>query len=164
MTLDIQDKVMPQYTGFWIRFIAFVIDSIAVTILIAPIVIYLVGETRIEDYNLEDPSELTELLSRLSIQLSIETIIFGIIFILFWIFKSATPGKMLMRCSIVDAKSFGKASTSQNIIRYLGYFISMIPLFLGFIWIGFDARKQGWHDKMAGTVVIMGRPQDDESR
>jgi uncharacterized RDD family membrane protein YckC len=30
----------------------------------------------------------------------------------------------------------------------------MIPLFLGFIWVAFDARKQGWHDKLAGTLVI----------
>ncbi len=38
--------------------------------------------------------------------------------------------------------------------RYLGYFASTIPLCLGFLWIAFDKRKQGWHDKLAGTVVI----------
>ena len=64
-----------------------------------------------------------------------------------------------MRCSIVDAVSLGKASISQNIIRYLGYFVSMFSLFTGFFWIAFDRRKQGWHDKIAGTVVIMGRPK-----
>ena len=163
MTLDSQDNQTHQYAGFWIRFIAFVIDSIAATILIAPVIYFPVGEIKIEDYNLQDPAQLTELLNRLSIQLSIETVIFGIIFILFWTFKSATPGKLLMRCSIVDAKSFGKASNTQNIIRYLGYFVSMFPAFLGFIWIAFDTRKQGWHDKMAGTVVIMGRPKDEAS-
>jgi len=40
------------------------------------------------------------------------------------------------------------------LLRYLGYYLSMLPLFLGFIWVGIDRRKQGFHDKIAGTVVI----------
>jgi len=55
---------------------------------------------------------------------------------------------------IVDASSGGKPTTAQWIIRYVGYYISMIPLFLGFAWVAFDARKQGWHDKLAGTLVV----------
>jgi uncharacterized RDD family membrane protein YckC len=42
----------------------------------------------------------------------------------------------------------------RAIARYAGYLVSIIPLFLGFIWIAFDARKQGWHDKIADTVVV----------
>ena len=38
--------------------------------------------------------------------------------------------------------------------RYLAYFVSTIPLALGLIWVAFDKRKQEWHDKLAGTVVI----------
>lgn len=38
--------------------------------------------------------------------------------------------------------------------RYLGYFVSMLFLGLGCIWVAFDSRKQGWHDKLAGTVVV----------
>jgi len=38
--------------------------------------------------------------------------------------------------------------------RYFAYFISTIPLCLGFLWITFDRKKQGWHDKLAGTVVV----------
>ncbi len=48
----------------------------------------------------------------------------------------------------------GKSSTAQFIIRYLGYYVSIIPLFLGIIWVGIDKRKQGFHDKLAGTVVL----------
>jgi len=36
------------------------------------------------------------------------------------------------------------------------YLISKLALYLGFIWIAFDRRKQGWHDKIAGTVVVRG--------
>jgi uncharacterized RDD family membrane protein YckC len=61
---------------------------------------------------------------------------------------------MAVGAIIVDARTGGKPSTRQFIIRYLGYYVSMIPLMLGILWVGFDARKQGWHDKMAGTVVV----------
>ena len=42
-------------------------------------------------------------------------------------------------------------------IRYLGYYVSAIPFGLGLLWVAFDPRKQGWHDKMAGTVVVRRR-------
>ena len=74
--------------------------------------------------------------------------------ILFWVARSATPGKMLIRARIVDAATGGKPSIGQLIGRYLGYYVSMLPMFLGFVWIAFDQRKQGWHDKLARTVVV----------
>ena len=61
---------------------------------------------------------------------------------------------MAIPAKIVDGQTGGKASTSQLVGRYFGYFISGIPLGLGIIWIAFDRRKQGWHDKLAGTVVV----------
>jgi uncharacterized RDD family membrane protein YckC len=39
-------------------------------------------------------------------------------------------------------------------LRWVGYIISAAGICLGFIWIIFDRKKQGWHDKIAGTVVI----------
>jgi uncharacterized RDD family membrane protein YckC len=42
----------------------------------------------------------------------------------------------------------------RGILRYLGYSLSAISLFLGFFWILIDDRRQGWHDKIAGTLVI----------
>jgi uncharacterized RDD family membrane protein YckC len=38
--------------------------------------------------------------------------------------------------------------------RFFAYFVSIFPACLGFLWIAFDRRKQGWHDKIAGTVVV----------
>lgn len=76
--------------------------------------------------------------------------------ITFWIYKSATPGKMVLGLKIVDADTGGPCSTGQLIGRYLGYYVSLLVFFLGFIWVAFDKRKQGWHDKLAGTLVIRG--------
>ena len=51
------------------------------------------------------------------------------------------------------AATGGPLSVGQSIGRYFGYYVSTIPLLLGLIWVAFDSRKQGWHDKLAGTVV-----------
>lgn len=152
------------YVGFWVRMLAFLIDNVAVFFLIIPVIRYSISDTNInlQAYDLQDVQQLIELLNRLLIQFSVDAVVLGAIFILFWIVKSATPGKMVLGCSIVDARTLGKASNSQNVIRYIGYYISLIPLGLGFIWIGFDPRKQGWHDKLANTVVIKGPPHVDK--
>ncbi|PIP08224.1 MAG: hypothetical protein COX51_04865, partial [Syntrophobacteraceae bacterium CG23_combo_of_CG06-09_8_20_14_all_50_8] len=47
-------------------------------------------------------------------------------------------------------------------LRWIGYFISALPLYIGFLWVAFDGKKQGWHDKLAGTVVIL--VNNDEHR
>ncbi|MEK7402143.1 MAG: RDD family protein, partial [Gemmatimonadota bacterium] len=74
--------------------------------------------------------------------------------IAFWVYRSATPGKMATRTRLVDATTGGTPSTKQCVVRYLGYFVSIAGFFAGFLWIAFDRRKQGWHDKLAGTVVV----------
>ena len=150
-----QDNV--HYLGFNKRFIAFLLDSIAASILMAPFVSYLTGDVVLLNKNFSNQSQLFELLGSMTAKLSIDLVFMGSIFILFWIYKNSTPGKMLFKSIIVDANTLSAPSTTQNIIRYLGYFISFLPLGLGFLWIAFDKRKQSWHDKLAGTVVIIGK-------
>ena len=72
----------------------------------------------------------------------------------FWRRYGATPGKMAVGARIVDARTGAAPSTGRLVARYAGYLVSMLPLFLGFAWIAIDRRKQGWHDKIAGTVVV----------
>jgi uncharacterized RDD family membrane protein YckC len=69
---------------------------------------------------------------------------------------------MVFKVKVVDAKSGGPLTLGQSLIRYLGYYVSTIPLGLGLIWVGIDAKKQGWHDKMAGTVVIRAKQPGPE--
>jgi uncharacterized RDD family membrane protein YckC len=72
----------------------------------------------------------------------------------FWLRFMGTPGKMALKLRVVDAHTGNKLSLGQAIGRYFAYIVSIVPFGLGFIWIGIDSRKQGWHDKLAGTVVI----------
>jgi len=78
----------------------------------------------------------------------------AVLVIAFWLYKLATPGKMAIGATIVDARTGRRPSAGQLVIRYFGYIVSTLPLGLGLIWVAFDSRKQGWHDKLAGTVVV----------
>lgn len=78
---------------------------------------------------------------------------------LFWHLYQATPGKLLLGCRIVDARSGGHPQAWQILVRLLGYALSAAPAGLGFFWMIWDRRRQGWHDKLARTLVVV----DDES-
>jgi uncharacterized RDD family membrane protein YckC len=81
--------------------------------------------------------------------------------IVYWFYRQATPGKMAISARIVDAKTGEKPSLQQYIIRYVGYVVAFLPLGLGIFWVAWDKKKQGWHDKLAGTVVIS--PKDSST-
>jgi uncharacterized RDD family membrane protein YckC len=72
----------------------------------------------------------------------------------FWRYCGATPGKIAVGVKIVDAATGGPPTLGRLVLRFLAYFVSAFPLYLGFLWVAFDRRKQGWHDKIARTVVI----------
>lgn len=133
-----------EYVGFWLRFVAVIIDSVLVTIVLYPILALFFG-WRLEYEGLGVGSTLLSYLLPAAVV------------VLFWIYKSATPGKMIIGAKIVDAKTGGKPSTGQLIGRYLGYYLSSLIFCLGFMWAGWDPRKQGWHDKLAGTLVVKDR-------
>lgn len=139
-----------EYAGFWIRVMAALIDSVIVMIITLPITTAIYGEVPKDGYTyLQGGWDLV-----------INYLFPAVAVIVFWIYKSATPGKLFNKLTIVDAKTGGKPSISQFIVRYLGYFVSIIPLCAGLIWVAFDERKQGWHDKMAGTLVIKNKAVD----
>lgn len=133
-----------EYAGFWVRVGATLIDTILMMIIVFPILTLIYGK----EYWISDSFFFGFW------DLMFNYILPAIAVIIFWIYKSATPGKMAMRLKIVDAGTGKAVSAGRLIGRYLGYYVSTIPLLLGLIWVGIDKRKQGWHDKLAGTVVV----------
>jgi uncharacterized RDD family membrane protein YckC len=97
----------------------------------------------------------TGIAERFLISTMVQAIIISALTAWFWLKWSATPGKMLLKIKIVDAKTDGQISPRQVVIRLLGYVVSTLPLMLGFFWAWFNRRRQSWHDQMAGTVVII---------
>jgi uncharacterized RDD family membrane protein YckC len=149
----------PLVVGFWTRFTAFVIDSLFASILLYPLSWIFTSPAMSASFDPTDAEQVSRLMGDMLTHLSIQTVILGIVFIALWMHWGSSPGKMLLKCHIVDAKTGGPASTRQLVIRYIGYYISLVPLGLGFFWIGLDARKQGWHDKLAGTLVVKMAPR-----
>jgi uncharacterized RDD family membrane protein YckC len=136
-----------EYVGFWARVGAAMIDTVLVAVICLPLLTLIYGEQYwTSNALLQGPADFL-----------INWVLPAVAIVLFWIYRQATPGKMAIKARIVDARTGAKPKTSQLVVRYLGYYVSTIPLGLGLIWVAFDPRKQGWHDKIAGTVVVRPR-------
>jgi uncharacterized RDD family membrane protein YckC len=135
-----------EYVGFWARTGAAVIDSILVMVVTVPLLIAIYGWSYFD-------MDQTGFIAGTS-DFLISWILPAVAVILFWLAKQATPGKIAISARIVDAALGNPMSTGQSIGRYLGYFVALLPLGVGIFWVAFDKRKQGWHDKLAGTVVV----------
>jgi uncharacterized RDD family membrane protein YckC len=78
----------------------------------------------------------------------------ALVVLLFWVERQGTPGKLVLGLRIVDAATGGAPSLGRLTVRYVGYLVSALPFGLGYLWAIWDKRNQGWHDKMAGTLVV----------
>jgi len=78
----------------------------------------------------------------------------AVVTIVFWRVRQATPGKLATRLCVVDSESGDTLSIGKCVVRYLGYTLSALPLGLGYLWVIWDPRRQAWHDKLAGSVVV----------
>lgn len=142
----------PVYVGFVMRCVASLIDSALVVAIIVPL-----GWSQFE--SAFHPGRPMSIHGDGLLGFLVNWVLLPAAIVLFWRFRGGTPGKMAIGAEIVDAASFGPPSNVQLVVRYLGYFVSTLAFGLGFLWIAWDARKQGWHDKLARTVVIRRRPR-----
>lgn len=149
---DVASLVTVQYAGFWRRAGAFFIDgfifSALLGLLFAPF----------------ESSEPLEAGQFSTVQI-LQTLLSLVATVFLWVKFLGTPGKLLLECQVVDADSLEPMSVKQAVIRYLAYIVSILPLGLGFFWVARDQRKQGFHDKIANTVVLYkaGIEAEDES-
>jgi len=152
-----------KFAGFWRRFVAYMIDgfilSIVLTILgVIAIVAYVTGAMSGNGGSLIARMTNPEQLSILTLWIWAFSMILNILYFTYFYGTSGrSPGKILMGLQVVttDGKplTFGIA-----FLRSVGYLVSSFVFCLGFIWIGIDKKKQGWHDKIARTVVIIRQP------
>lgn len=138
------DERSIEYVGFWVRVGAAVIDSILVLAIIMPVLTAIYGGHYWS----------SDVLIAGFWDFMLNFILPAVAIIIFWTYRCATPGKMVFKAVIVDEKTGNKPTLRQWIVRYLGYYVSILGLGLGVLWVAWDQKKQGWHDKMAGTVVI----------
>lgn len=133
-----------RYAGFWIRVLAFFIDAIVIGLIVSALT---VGRAGIVTWD-----HWVELATWHSF---VDTVVSFVYFTVLWstITGGQTLGMRLLNLRVVGADgrpiSYGTA-----VVRWIGMLISAAVVLLGFIWVAVDSRKQGWHDKIAGTFVI----------
>lgn len=133
-----------NYGGFWIRVVAYIIDVILIDI----VAFILDAIFKV------NPTDTRASASSVS---GLVSLLVGILYFAgLWTYWGATLGQRVLRLRVVDANTMQPIGLGKAILRYFGLIISFLVCFIGVIWVAFDARKQGWMDKIAGTVVIQG--------
>jgi serine/threonine protein kinase/uncharacterized RDD family membrane protein YckC len=135
---DVSSGQTIEVIGFGRRLLAFIIDMIVLQI--SAVILSNLGESVLDRFTLSSFACL-------------EILLYLVYFVGFWTIAGRTPGKMVLGIKVVGLDgspvSFGTA-----ILRYIGYVFGFALLWLGFFWVAFDGRRQGWHDKLAGTYVV----------
>lgn len=162
-----------EYAGFWIRAGAYVIDALPFLVIAVFVTFSVMGELMelIRDVPLP-PSGASPnspeyqawelaLTQRVNVAMGGFYPLAGLFqlasiayFVGFWTWRGQTPGMMLFGLRVAREIDGARPGLARSVLRYVGYVLSWIALFIGFIWVAFDSRKQGWHDKIAGTVVV----------
>lgn len=141
-----------QPAGFVTRLVAFLIDQVIIGILLSffsAIVGVLFQSFRLGQ--LLGTGDLT--LQLALIPLGAASLILGLFYYVgFWLLAGQTPGKAFLGLVVIRADGRPLRPWAA-IVRWLGYWLSGI-LFLGYLWVLVDNRRQAWHDKLAGTLVV----------
>ena len=147
MTIEPEAAFTAKPAGFWIRVAASIIDTIVITVITLPILFAIYGSDYLASQELvKGPAHF------------LISYVFPVAAtIALWVLVGGTPGKLVCGLRVVDLKTGDRLALWQAIVRYLGYFVSIIPLMLGFLWVAWDARKQGFHDKLARSLVVYKR-------
>lgn len=143
------------YGGFWIRLVAYIIDGVIVSIptfVIAFILGIVIGLSSAASGN--QPSTAATNAAGTVGELIGVAISIGY-FVYFWGVGS-TLGMRLFKLRVADANTGQPIGFGRAGLRYVGLIVSTLVCYIGLIWAAFDSRKQGWHDKIATTVVLQG--------
>lgn len=153
-----------KYGGFWRRLFAFMLDNVIIYLL--AMTVFLIGMFALgASSGLQGMrpggGHMMAAILRIAILFNILYLFMCLVYFTYFIgICGRTPGKMVFGLKVIrvtgDPLTLGTA-----FLRWIGYFLSSLPFNLGFIWIAFDAKKQGFHDKIAGTVVILEENRED---
>ncbi len=152
-----------HYAGFVTRSIAFIIDLILVVVtqvtfmLMVKLVLDFFGldglAQAIFEPNAAANTPLQIGLFRWVLAVIGSSMLFNVYVVTFWLLTDRTIGQAALGLRVV--RSNGQPlKLGSAIRRVIGYYLSFFALFIGFLWILLDDRRQGWHDKLADTIVI----------
>ncbi|MFA5629518.1 MAG: RDD family protein [Dehalococcoidales bacterium] len=156
--------IILKFAGFWRRFAAAVIDfAVIATVISVFMPLQHLGYVRVWDPDIFSGIPHWLMFPQLILYNVLLIVIIIGYFVICWVWRGQTLGKVVMNIKVITPDG-SNVTFPIAFLRYLGYIVSAVPLFLGFIWIAFDKQKQGFHDKIAGTfVVIVPQPKIKEA-
>ncbi len=132
-----------EYAGFWIRLGAGVIDVIIIALFLFALYRLVLEFTTLTTF---------WILSYFATS-CVAWFIIIVYFTGFWAWRGQTPGKMIMGIKIIRTDS-SPLTLTYALLRFTGYILCIFTIGIGFVWVGFDKKKQGLHDKIADTYVV----------
>jgi uncharacterized RDD family membrane protein YckC len=138
------------FGGFGERLIAYILDIVIVTAVIVAVVILgglVTAVGAVGNYGLLAGGGILFII----VAAFVVSIAY---FPYFWAKGGQTPGMRPFGLRVVRDRDGGPISGGSAILRLIGYWVSGTVFYLGYIWIFIDKRKRGWHDLIAGTVVV----------
>ena len=141
-----------EYAGFWIRVGASLIDLVLMSMITLPLTLMIYGSDAV--WNSE-----AMILGPADFLINYSLPFFATV--IFWMYKSATPGKMVLHLKVLDEETGNKLTIGQSIGRYFAYIPATLIFMIGIFWVAWDKKKQGWHDKLAKTVVVKSKKQTE---
>lgn len=158
----IETKKNVKYAGFWIRFVAYVLDylilSVATSVLILPALAifgFSMAMPFMNGHNDED------ILYALPALFSFIAYCYFMALITYWLYfaffnsskMQATPGKMAVGIKVTDY-NYKRLTFARATGRYFSKIVSGFTMFIGYIIAGFTDKKQALHDFIASTYVV----------
>jgi uncharacterized RDD family membrane protein YckC len=137
-----------EYAGFWPRLGAFLIDALLLSMILRILFPFQGFYSNL--WHFEPAWYLVPLMAISNVVSTVSTVAYSVAF---WTWRGQTPGKIAMNIKILRADGTN-INFGYSLLRYLGYIVCGLMLGAGFLWIAFDSRKQGIHDKIADTVVV----------
>ena len=141
-----------RYAGFWIRLAAYILDTILANILLL-VPLTIIGVVIVSKGIPTDDAKLG---------LAIDILVLAGTAVYYMIPMAsgwqATPGKKLLGLHVIrtDGRKIG---LGLALGRYLAYILSSLIFLIGFLMIGWNREKKGFHDMICGTRVVYGKPR-----
>ena len=151
----------PRYAGFWIRLVARLIDGLIVGIPFGILfgVFFVIGG--LVSNNTSSSSQDSQNAAAAAVFGGGFLLLYLVVLVVqvgywiyFWGTSGATLGMRLLHLKVVDADTGGPIGYARATVRFLMTIVNSWACYIGWIWVAFDPRKQGWHDKVANSVVL----------
>ena len=157
-----QPVILGRYAGIFSRGAAYLLDRaivLGISTLLMMAIDFVLGLFRMDQWmeTLSEGAAINVGLAVLALILATNLLITVWYNVGFWMASGQTPGKRILGVRVIRTDGT-RLRLGNALRRQVGYWISTI-FYLGFLWILFDNKRQGFHDKIAGTIVTYSWPE-----